>query len=226
MTYLELVQALWRETGTGGPEPQSILNQVGEAKRLVEWVKKADIHIQTLYRDWNFLWAQGSFDTVDGQRIYGLAPDMSHVDRDAWYITSDQYPTGLAFDEYLDIKDESLDTVTTAKPYQVTMLPDRTVRLTPIPDATIHTIGYDYWTAPVELTENDAAVSVIPEEFHRAILGKAIMYYAEYEAAPEQMEHGGRMFAHHMENLIARELPGMRYSHKVAEGNDLVITVE
>lgn len=220
MTLLELVQAAWRETGTGGPEPQSVEAQIGEARRLVNWVLLADNQIQSEFVDWNFLWAQDSVTTAASTALYALPSGLSHLDRRTLRIGNEL----LSFHEYLEFKDD-LRISTESKPYQATIRPDRQLELYPTPND-VYMLTFDYWRVPQVMPIVNSSVSIIPEEFHDAILGRAIMMYAEYENAPEILQKGQNIFQPHMNNLIARELPGKRYAHRVAEGNELVIEVE
>jgi hypothetical protein len=220
VTYLELVQALWVETGSGGPKPAAVDSVTGEAERLVTWIALADKHIQSDYIDWKFLWKQGSFNTVASTRDYALPADLSIIDKDTVRIDGDE----LRFMNYLDFKSEYVD-ASEGRPWRAIQLPNRQLRLDPTPgDA--YAITFDYFQKPVAMTVANDSQSIIPSEFHEAILGKAIMYYAEYENAPEQMAKGQALYDHHYSNLTARELPGDRDAHKIAEGNDLVVRVE
>ena len=58
-TFLELTQDLHRESGAAGSAPSTVVGQTGEAQRLVKWIQRADLQIQKLWHDWEFLWSTG-----------------------------------------------------------------------------------------------------------------------------------------------------------------------
>lgn len=228
MNYLELVQNLHRESGSGGGEPQSLTDLSGEAARLKEWVRKADHFIQSSFTDWGFLWAQHTFPTVASTFLYAPLPGLSispsseigEYDRTTFYIDGD---IPLEVVNYIDVKDEPRIT-SAGRPFRVAIMPDDSLRLEGVPDA-VYNITFDYWRAPVYL-ENVNDEPLIPERFHYAIVGKALMYYGKYENAPEALQHGADLFAEYYLPLMADQLPGERYQHQIAEGGDLVIEVE
>lgn len=222
MNYLELVQNLHRESGTGGPLPTTVVGNVGEAARLVYWIGRADIEIQNAHNDWDFMWVQDTFQTVAAQSRYLFAADVKTMDESSFFI--DSLGLNLNVMDYLKVKDYPQDS-TQGTPYQVILEPDRNMRLEAIPDA-VYTVRHDYFRNPVAMAIDDAAVSLIPEAYHWAIIGKALTMYAMYENAPEAMQHGTQIFGEWMESLQSNQLPGHRDMHKQAEGNFWNVEVE
>jgi hypothetical protein len=221
VTYLELVQRLWEESGSGGPRPSAVAGQQGEALRLVNWIARADRAIQNIHSDWDFLWTTGTINTVIGTSLYAFPTDCGSVDEDTFLIGGDE---PLEVVDHLDVKGEVRDT-NSGKPYRVIMQPNRQFRLESVPDA-VYSITYDYFVKSVAMPVADGSVSIIPEEFHDAIVGKAIMYYATYENAEEALRNGAIMYEDNMDALESRYLPGKRDMHKQAEGNHFGVTVE
>lgn len=220
MNYLQLVQELWRESGSGGTMPVTVTGQTGESGRLVEWIRSADIYLQSLYTDWNFLWGQEFFSTTPSLAFHTPAVPIGDFDRHAWFINSEP----LRCVEYIEVKDYPRPT-DPGRPYQAVIMPDRRIRLDPSPDK-VYTVRFDYWAPATAMAPDGNSQSIVPPEYHEAIIGKALMMYAEYENAPEVMEKGTRKLSDWLTVLQARQLPGGRFMHKVAEGNDMVITVE
>lgn len=223
MNLLELVQELWRESGTGGPQPSTVVGQTGEAGRLVQWIRQADLEIQQKHSDWNFLWGQDSFDTVSGTSTYTdpVSGGASEFDEDTFFLDS---TTKLECVRYSHVRQE-VRASGTGQPYRVVLMPDGTLRCDPTPGA-VYTISFDYWAKPTSMNAGDTAESVIPAEFHQVIVGKALMHYAEYENAPEIMQKGQRMYADWILPLEAKELPGDRHMHRQAEDNEIQVRVE
>lgn len=220
MNYLQLVQDVWRESGSGGRIPSTVVNQTGEMDRLVRWVRHADVFIQALYADWNFLWGQQQFVTQPGIFVYSPAQAVSLFDRYAWKIAD--VPVDCL--EYLEVKDAVRPSEPGAPAY-VVILPSNNIRIDPTPDAE-YLVEYDYFSPVLEMAINDNSQPAIPPEFHKAIVGKALMEYAEYENAPEIMQKGQSMYVHWIRSMEAKQLPGKRHFHTTAEGNDMVIHVE
>jgi len=222
VTFLDLVQNLWAESGTGGPEPYTVSGQVGELMRLVMWIHRADLEIQRAHNDWDFLWVPTSLLTVEGQQDYAPpADDIGVYDEESLYMDD-----GAALDvaHYLTMKGAPFDS-TPGAPYRVTLLPDKGLRLEAVPDAE-YTIKFDYFREPVPMEIDDDAISIIPEAYHNAILGRALMMYAQYENAPEAMQSGQQMYIEWMSSLQSRHLPGHRDMHRQAEGNFFRVEVE
>jgi len=223
MTFMTLVTDLHRETGAGSVAPSTALDQVGEAGRLVDWIKQANLFIQNKHTDWLFLWSQESFVTVDGNDIETPPADLAGYDRDTFFIDGEP----LEAVNYIEVKQEVRESGT-GKPYRVVIMPDGTLRMDQIPNGA-YTITYDYWTSAVGFssgTENDNDVSLIPERFHQAIVGLAMTYYAMYEEAPEILNRGQVKYMEWLPQLESNQLPGDRHMHSTAEGNDMVIEVE
>jgi hypothetical protein len=191
MTFLQLVRALRRETSVSGDGPTTTLNQSGEMARLVEWVQLAHNSIQTQYIDWDFLWKTGSQSIASR---YPVTPaDLNKWDVKNIYLNS----TPLGVIEY---KDYIVPTsVGTAKPSFVVIMPDNSLMFDSVPDVA-YTLSYDYWIRPKVLFL-DSDTPIIPEQFHYAIIGDAIMRYANYESSPELFAQGKAYFDEFMHKL-------------------------
>lgn len=219
MTYLELIQAVHRESGSGGTAPSSLTGLRGENLRLSEWVKQADMLIQEMYVDWNFRWNTTSISLGQGTFLYDPTPDIGEYDRDTFRIDGEP----MLVSNYLDVKKVERETEE-GVPYMVVVMPDGLLRTDPTPNAAA-TLTFDYWAKPIELSDADD-ISAIPERFHRVIIGKALILYAEYESAPEILQKGTLMLGEWLNKLESNQLPGDRYMHNKAEDNNMMIVVE
>lgn len=222
MNFLELVQALHRESGSGGPQPTAVTGQTGESLRLVQWIRRADRAIRALHTDWDFLWAQTSFNTLaNGTQIYAYPAGVGTPDEDSFLLDNEYELECL---DYLEVRGEPVED-DAGRPYRVIMLPNRTFRVEGAPNA-VHTISFDYWQAPGQMDLENTAESVIPEDYRDVIVGKALIQYGTYEAAPDAIQSGQQMYLDWIEKLESDYLPGDRDMHKQAEGNLFEVHVE
>ena len=207
-TYLELVDDLHREVGAAGVAPTAVTGLVGEADRLAKWVREADLYVQNLWVTWRFLWAQWTAaNTTTASTILLAAPtDLNYWDFKTFKIIepgeTDENPLSVV--EYDAIKGSILDTSEDI-PSRAIVMPDNNLNFEPIPDA-IYTILADYYVKPTPLAAN-ADVSLIPEEFHQVILGRAMILYGNFENAPEMKDQGKEIYDEQLSRLENHQLP-------------------
>ena len=106
--------------------------------------------------------------------------------------------------EYDAIKRAILDT-TEGFIDRIILMPDQSLKFEPVPDG-IYTINADYYVRPTVLAANDD-VSLIPEEFHRIIIGRAMILYANFESAPEIKDQGEEIYVEQLALLENDQLP-------------------
>lgn len=205
-TFLELVQELHVEAGAAGSAPATVLNQRGEAKRLVNWTKRADRYVQNLWTNWKFLRAEYDETTTAQSVDMPLLANVSYWDEKTFklYDPSTNEPYSLELVEYDAIKSEERDD-SESTPYRLIIMPDGTLEAEPTPDDVYRVTG-DAYLAPTPLV-NDADVSVIPEQFHDIILARAMILYANYENAPEIKTQGQELYTEAKERLENKQLP-------------------
>lgn len=226
-TFLELVQALHVDVGAAGVAPTSVTSQTGEAARLVNWIKRADQKIQSKWINWKFRRKQ--FSTAGSNTTTASVATLSKpADHHTWDVETFQitYPgetqaNKLPWVEYEDVKDEVLDT-TTGPPSRVIIMPNNDLRFEPVPDG-VYTIEADYYKTITALAAN-SDTSDIPAEYHdTAILGRAMMFYANYENAPEIKKQGEELYGEALAELENHQLPNRNYSRLRTGGGFEVI---
>ena len=207
MTFLDLVQEFHEVSGSPGNAPVSVLNQTGAAARAVRWISNADYHWQARWHNWNFLFAQtpAGMQVTPGANL--IAPTDLHTwDRRTMFVREtggDWVP--LRHVEYAMVKSRPPVTET-GFPYQVTVLPNNSLMFDPVPDGP-YEFRSDYYKRPVRLRQNED-VSAIPEEYlGTVVVGTAILYYAQWEDAPEQRILGLGLVEQGRSQLEAHELP-------------------
>jgi len=187
MTFLELCQKTRRDIGIQGTGPTAVTGQTGNYQRLVDFVADADVKIQCLYEDWDFLRTIVSFNTVASSSTYTQSAITSANAVGKWDIEAFSFKPDTANYRPLDNLDFhawknsgvrfALDPED--EPTQFVLDQDESIILTPTPDA-IYPIRAEHWAAPVRMAAN-ADVSVIPKRFHQIIIELATIKYAGYD---------------------------------------------
>jgi hypothetical protein len=212
-TYLELVQKLHRSVGAAGIQPSAVTSQTGEAQRLVDWVRDADNYVQKKWVNWKFLRQTFTAANATTASVATLAApaNLSYWDFKTFTIIlpgeTDKNP--LSAIEYDKTKRDILD-ITENVPWRVIVMPDNSLMFEPVPDD-IYTINADYYDRPTLLAAN-ADVSLIPEQFHQVILGRAMILYANFENAPEIKDQGEEIYVEQLALLENDQLPNQEYS--------------
>ncbi len=206
-TFLVLVQDLHREVGAAGVVPTTVASQTGEALRMVNWIISADEYIKNLWTDWKFLWAEsGNMATAASSNTLASPPsDLNFWDFETFRI--DGEPLDVV--EHHKVKHEIRDT-SEAEPSRAIIMPDNTVEFEPVADA-IYQVTAEYFKQPTLLAAN-ADVSAIPATYHKAILGRAMILYANYEGAPEIKTQGEEIYTEQLARLENHELPNEEHA--------------
>ena len=199
MNLLQLVNQTRVECGVSGPALSTAQSQTGESGRIVAWVVQAWTDIQTSKEDW--LWMRESFDfnTVSGTWEYSATDagltDFGNWKRDSFRASSsgqnyrdEQLLNYMEWTTFRNLYRYANMRNTTARPVVVSIMPNKDLAFGSIPDA-VYVIDGEYYTQPVVLSA-DADTPLLPARFHMAIVYRAMMYYAGYEAAPEVMARG------------------------------------
>lgn len=225
MNYLELCQRTARECGVSGTGPTTVLNQIGELSRIINWVATALNDIETAHPQWGWMKRDVSFPTVAGQASYnpevdcGIATDTFNV----WqrfrfrnYVTasgniSEIEMDYITYDNWRDNYSYGATRYVQTRPLEFGIAPDqRTLVLGPYPAAG-YTITGEYFRAPQVLAA-DADIPEMPKSFHMTIVYKAMMYYGMYESAAEVLSRGSQEFDKMMGRLDALKLPDVAWA--------------
>ena len=220
MNFLDLCKTVKREIGLSGDGPNSVLNQTGQLAQLVGFVQSADMLIQNLWTDWNFLWAEWEVVTVAETESYAIPSDFGEWDYESFWLNWGEHTAQqlTPLTEKEDLKNSGARKIDT--PLNVIILPDNNIKLFPVPDG-VYTLSASYYKVPVMMTEN-TDVSAIPSQFHRAIIARAKMLYAEAEEIYDQMMANRTEYEETLDKLEAYALPAQRY-HRFAQTTQLVV---
>jgi len=194
-----------------GAAPSTVVGQTGEAARAVNWIETAYEDIQSSNPDWKFLREDFSFPTVVGTSVY---PSSTETDLLSW-ITDDLRVYLAETDEteliYLPWPDFKINCVfgssrsQAGKPYMVSVNPDESLVLWPIPDA-IYTVNGSYRKSMQAMAAN-TDIPILPAQFHMILVWRALMYYGAFENAPEVYSHGQYEYNRIMSRLEINQLP-------------------
>ena len=199
MNLLQLVNQTRVECGVSGPALTTAQSQVGESGRMVSWTQQAWIDLQTSKEDWLFLREPFTFNLVANQYQYtateaGLT-DFGNWKRDSFRASSvgqdykdEQLLNYMEWTTYRNLYRYANMRNTTARPVVVSITPEKYLAFGSKPDQA-YVIDGEYYTQPVTLAA-DADTPLLPARFHMAIVYRAMMYYAGYEAAPEVQSRG------------------------------------
>jgi hypothetical protein len=216
VTFLELVQTLHYESGATGTAPAAVTSQTGQARRLVNWIKQANLDVQNLWMNWKFLRSRDEGRTLTPGTNTLIVPtdfgdgfwDVETIRIVAAGDTTEQH---ILVAQYEDVKGEILDE-SEGTPWRVTIMPDNSLRFEGTPDAADEFRG-DYYRGPDEdeLASNTDESS-IPSRYHRVILGRALQLYANYESAPEVKIQGDEIYDTYLARLENSQLPNRDHS--------------
>lgn len=214
MNYLELVQRTRREAGIAGSGPTTTVALAGEMLRLAEWVREAYLEIQNSQPYWNWLHKTVSIDLAPGGQVFhpvngwSIYPIRYELDsfhlfdptigvKDTSFLQFDDYP--VARRTYIGPQ--------VARPTKFTVLPTREVKMNAILDKA-YNLTLDYYGTAEELTLNTDVPS-LPEQYHLAIVWKALTYYADYEEVPLLRTTATLKFTQIYDQMLRTETPEM-----------------
>lgn len=222
MTFLEIAQAVARESGTVGTgvKPLSVSGQTGPLLDIVEWVKSAWRDIQNKHSDWRFLEGEYTGSLSAGTREYsaadfGLTRHAAWIASEKWQaapVTAYRASQGVSdqqaifFRRYDDFRAfDLMGTPRSGRPSIFTITPSNTLMFGPIPDEAYTVVG-TYKKAAQTLFA-DADMPDCPERFHEVIVDKALMFLHMKEEAAFQYQVSERRYRERMDALEDDQLP-------------------
>jgi len=222
-TFLSLCQTLRRECGISGAGPDSVTGRVGIEEKIVNWIADADVAVQSLWDDWDFLWKHFTDETIAGSSVITAPADLGSWDTDSFYLNYSlagyRKLNTMEYREWRDLRRNGVKA--NAMPEIVVVRPDKNLILEAPPDAE-YDLTADYWQAPQRMTAN-TSVSPIPTHLQRIIIAQAKIYYAEHEDAPEVMQAALLEYGRLKGRLEAGYLPG--HHGRYSGHNDMLVRV-
>ncbi len=212
MNYLQLCQHVRQECGIQGEGPSTVIGQKGLLKKVVERVRDADLFIQSLHGDWDFLWNEFTDDTSQGSDEITKPTGFGMWDRESFAVdrgTADGRPLKL-----MDFKKwrQNHNLKTAQPPYVLTILPNNNLRLSQPADG-IYTIYATYWTESTVLVA-DTDLPQFTSRYHRMIVAKAKMYFFADQESSAQYQEAEKEYKEWLELLEAFALPGQQFRNQ------------
>jgi hypothetical protein len=112
------------------------------------------------------------------------------------------------YDDYRDVYLMGANRQTYTRPDAVALAPDGSLAVGPVA-ALGYTLLGDYYTKPV-LLATSTDTPAMPEEYHMAIVYKAMTYYGVSESAPEIYDFGSLQFDKAYLSLLREQAPRLR----------------
>lgn len=176
MNYLELCQRLVRETGIADSGPNQVAGQVGDMRRVVDWINDAWLMIQSMRKNWRWMWSTGSSTLTAGTYEVTLPADVERLVR---VSTGDSYLQELTWNEMAEAYREIGD----GSPSVWAIRPDGVLVFNAKPLAN-KTVSYEYYEVPQSMSQN-IDLPGLPERYHLLIVYAALKDYAQFDVAPE-----------------------------------------
>jgi hypothetical protein len=217
MNFLQIAQAVRRESGLSGDGPVNVAGQTGMYAKVVRWVQQAHEEIQLAEHQWRFDWAKTTQTLTAGQAVYDpldWSLSLRQWKRDTPYVyltatgpTSRHWLTFISYPEMVHLQTSTANGL----PVYFTETPDRKLELYPAPQDGV-TLVMEYFQRPVVLV-NNSDTPRIPLEYRMAIVWRAVMMCAaEIEdtarfatALKNYVEMMMRMRATELETMAAPE---------------------
>lgn len=215
MTYLQMCSRLRQEVGGAGTGPTSVTAQVGELKRIVDWVATADMDIQRLHNEWKFMRGSFTLNAVADDYSYAYGDTVVPITnfRDWRWTTFKIYLSSagvgseveLPYVDYQVFVDLRVGTQSTGQPQVFTVGNAMEILLWPTPNAT-YVISGEYQKSVSKMTA-DGDLPAYPGEFSMLAVYKAMMNYGRFTGAAEVYQDGRDQFRTMIRQMRRTQLP-------------------
>lgn len=217
-TFLQLCQDVVSDLGVAGGILQSTTSGINqEQQRICNWVARADLLIQNLWTDWNFLWVQGSnLQVLAGANSLSITPPawaaniQSFNEESLWYQPGTNNAQVVPWmpwaDFYRAFLTQPLMSATCPSTFSVD--PTNTIWFSQTLSNT-SSFSIQYWGIGKRLS-GDTATSPIPNNFDDIIVERAKILYAQRENAPEILTGSAAEYSDLLDKMQAYCLPRNR----------------
>ena len=194
MNFLQLCQRVFIEGGIAG-QISTVINQQGEALRVVKWVQ--DAYLQLLNDQalvWNFLKGSTQKQLVIGQGTYDFVADFQLPGGVQWDtrsmrvavnqdLSDETFLIEQRFPMFRDFWLFSSRRTVQSRPLNCAVDDQTKLRIAPLPDQP-YWLVFKWQEMPPMLNVNDDTM-IIPERFEMVVVWLALRHYGMFEAAPE-----------------------------------------
>lgn len=225
MNFLQLAQAVKRESGLSGGGPLSVVTATGDDARIFQWVNWAWRDIALLHEGWQFrrASAQGETTTMAMAHDHG-APGFDLTDFGSWkpesrdyrvtaYRTADGAQAERALRHLPWDHFRARFVVGAHNPGPLTFWttdPAGEMMVGPTPDAA-HMVRADYIRDVVDMVA-DLEVPALPARFHMLIVWRALAEYGGFDAAGEVFQRASGNYNSMLSALHQAQLSPIRFA--------------
>lgn len=224
-TFLQLAQRLRQEVGGAGTGPSAVTNQVGEYKRIVDWIATSDEEIQQEHDEWKFMVGDFAINTVADDGSYSDSDCVTPItDLRNWktetfkiYLSatgvSDETPLFyMDYQTWYEIYNTGSQT--SSRPMYFTIGNDMSIKLGPAPNAVFRVSG-EYQKSVTTLAAS-ADEPTYPDEYHMLPVYLGMMKYGRYTGASEVYSDGERLYRKLLRRMERTQLPMVRMARPLA----------
>lgn len=217
MNFLEICKKVRQKVGVGGTGPTTVVAQTGALLRIVDCVNEAWREIQASQTEWKFMQKTGTLALVGGTQSYSLATIVAANATYGRLVKGTiKYPDGARarLVDYDQWEYDNTDIGTeTGRPVKLTEDADRALLFYPIPDAA-YTLRFRFNRA-AQVLAADADIPICPEDFHMAIVYRAVLCYANNDEASELFKTYHPEYLTWMTKLESDQLPTLGWGESV-----------
>lgn len=217
MNYLEMVQELQSKAAITGPAIPAVTNLTGMSAKLANWVQEAWMEIQRMREDWLFMINEAQVTLTIGEDEYDVITDFGLAtvrwfDPNEWLI--EDTPQDRSWLEYIPWQDYKRRfgpavIATSGRPGTVTQPMINTVKFN-VPADKAYKVTLRYCMTS-EVLADDSDEPSMPDEYHMAIVWKALEHYAFHESAPELLEEAQKNFRAYYRAMCRTQLRPSMY---------------
>jgi len=208
MNFLEICKRVRQDSGISG-DIAAVTGQQGILAKLVTWVQEADLEIQRSKTEWSFMWRRASASLVVGKNEY-LPADLNmqpFANLETMFIgTKPTYEVPWAQLEHDLLSNGGAPS---GEPCSYALSLDGFIVFNRSP-LTAGLVSIRYHLLPLRMTIN-TSVSPIPEEYHEAIVQKALQSYARHEQDDQLQRDAIAAFDVLSKEMAARFLPKITF---------------
>lgn len=211
MNFLEICKKVRQKVGVTGTGPTTVVAQTGALLRIVDCVIEAWREIQTMQTEWKFMNKGGTLSLAATTQSYSLATIVAANPTYGRLVKGTiKYADGnrIRLMDYADWENDNIDLGTqTGQPAKLTEDADRALLFYPIPDA-VYPIRFRF-TRAAQVLAADADIPICPEDFHMAIVYRAVLLYANDDEASELYRTHHPEYLTWMTKLESDQLPSI-----------------
>lgn len=208
MNFLEICRRVRQDSGISG-DIAAVTGQQGILAKLVTWVQEADLEIQRSKTEWSFMWRRTLANLVVGKNEY-LPADLNmqpFANLETLFVGTKE----LSEVPWAQLEHDLLSNggAPTGEPCSYALSPDGYIVFNRSP-LVVAVVNIRYHLLPQRMTIN-TSVSPIPEDYHEAIVQKALQSYARHEQDDQLQRDAITAFDGLSKEMAARYLPKITF---------------